>query len=211
MPTSQSASARATAEEYRFSYSFPLFRFANPCLIALSVTEEIHKRLIGLRVFDFSMIHLATSSPSRPASVAIIISCTSFRCICAFTALYCLPVCLMTTRLNGLGIIGKCSNFHDLYCSPYFSGSANVTRCPNAHVTIYLSPSMNPVPFLVQVRTRAMSLPAEGLSARTTDFIVIPPTHSSYYTRFQIEGIKKTRSYLPSLVNHNRKRNLEFS
>ena len=48
IPTSQSASALATAALYRLSYSCPFFRFPNPSLIALSVTEEIHSLRIGL-------------------------------------------------------------------------------------------------------------------------------------------------------------------
>ena len=49
-----------------------------PSLMALSVTDEIQSRLIGFRHPVFSRISLATSSPSRPASVAIMISPTSF-------------------------------------------------------------------------------------------------------------------------------------
>ena len=78
IPTSQSASALATAALYRLSYSCPFFRFVKPSLIALSVTEEIHSLRIGLRQSDLSRIHLATSSPSLPASVAMIISLISF-------------------------------------------------------------------------------------------------------------------------------------
>ncbi len=75
----QSASERATAEAYRLSYALPGFRLANPSLIALSVTEEIHKRFKGFLIFTLSSIQRATNSPSRPASVAMIISLTSLR------------------------------------------------------------------------------------------------------------------------------------
>src|SRR5690625_4093318 len=66
-PTYQSASARATADKYKFSYRLPGFKFLNPSRIALSVTEEIHKRLSGFFTRAFSIIQRATSSPSRPA------------------------------------------------------------------------------------------------------------------------------------------------
>ena len=66
-PTIQYASALATAEAYKFSYSLPLFSLRKPSLMALSVTDEIHRRLIGLFTWTFSMIQRATSSPSRPA------------------------------------------------------------------------------------------------------------------------------------------------
>lgn len=62
IPTIQSASALATAEANRFSYSLPSFRFSNPSLIALSVTEEIQSRLTGFFTFAFSRIQRATSS-----------------------------------------------------------------------------------------------------------------------------------------------------
>lgn len=65
-PTSQSASARQTAERYRGRYARPSFRLANPSRMALSVWEEIHSRLIGLRNPALSRIHRATSSPSPP-------------------------------------------------------------------------------------------------------------------------------------------------
>ena len=137
IPTSQSASALETAAAYKSLYFLPSTSFANPSLIALSVTEEIQSLLIGLWQFAFSRIHLATSSPSRPASVAMMISPTSFRNICVFTALYCFAVFLMTTSSIFLGIIGSTCMFHSLNFLSYPSGSASVTRCPNAHVTIY--------------------------------------------------------------------------
>ena len=44
IPTNQSASALDLAARKRLSYSFPCFKCAKPSLIALSVTEDIHKR-----------------------------------------------------------------------------------------------------------------------------------------------------------------------
>ena len=79
MPTSQSASALHMAASYRLLYSLPSFRFANPSLIALSVTDDIHRRRMGLLHPVFFKISRATSSPSLPASVAMIISPTSPR------------------------------------------------------------------------------------------------------------------------------------
>ena len=69
----------ANAANRRDSYSFPSFKEANPSLIALSVTDEIQSRLIGRRLPAFLRISLATSSPSRPASVAMITWEISFR------------------------------------------------------------------------------------------------------------------------------------
>src|SRR5699024_6369471 len=78
-PTYQSASERATAADYKLSYCFHGFRFLNPSRIALSITEEIHSRWIGLFTFALSIIQRATKSPSRALSVATIIFATSER------------------------------------------------------------------------------------------------------------------------------------
>ena len=73
----QSASALAIAELYKFSYFDASFKFLNPSFIALSVLDDIQRRFNGLFVLHFCNIHLATNSPSRPASVAITIFPTS--------------------------------------------------------------------------------------------------------------------------------------
>src|SRR5690625_3152778 len=96
------------------------------------------------------------------------ISLTSLRVNCVFTALNCLPVFFITTSFKFCGSIGKSSNFHVLYFSSYTSGSAKVTKCPSAHVTIYFEPSIKPFPFLLQLSTLAISRPTEGFSANTT-------------------------------------------
>ncbi len=53
IPTYQSASARASAAANKFSYSRPSFSFLKPSFIALSVTDEIHNRLIGFFYMGF--------------------------------------------------------------------------------------------------------------------------------------------------------------
>src|SRR5699024_2219668 len=76
-PTYQSASERATAEAYKYSYFFPGWSFLNPSRIALSVTDDIHNRFIGFFTCALSRIQRATNSPSLPAYVAITPSVTS--------------------------------------------------------------------------------------------------------------------------------------
>ena len=83
--------------------------------MALSVTEEIQRRFKGFLAPAFLRISLATSSPSRPASVAMMIPPTSFLWICSFTALYCFAVCRITSSLKVSGIMGRSSSFHSLY------------------------------------------------------------------------------------------------
>ena len=114
-PTSQSASARHMAASRRQSYSLPSLSLEKPSFMALSVTEEIQSRLIGFLQPAFIRMNLATSSPSRPASVAMTMSFTSFRNSWRFTALNCFAVFPMTSSLKGFGIMGRVSIFHSLY------------------------------------------------------------------------------------------------
>src|SRR5699024_8918878 len=110
--------------------------------MALLVTEEIHKRLHGLFERASLRIQRATSSPSLPASVAIITSAISFRFNCALTVLNCLRVFGITVVLKCLGNIGRSSIFHVAYFLSYWSGVAKVTKWPSAHVTTYCFPSI---------------------------------------------------------------------
>ena len=112
IPTIQSAILRLYALWYKASYSRAFFNFLNPSLIALSVTDEIHNRCIGFLICALLMIHRATSSPSRPASVAIMISLTSLRFIRFLTALYCLAVLPITTNCIFSGMMGRSFKSH---------------------------------------------------------------------------------------------------
>ena len=136
-------------------------------MMALSVCEDIQSRRIGLRQFAFWIIHLATSSPSRPASVAMTISLTSALESRELTALNCFEVWPITTSFILPGSMGRSSMRQLLYLSSYASGSARVTRCPSAHVTIYLSPTMQPLPLRLQPSTRAISFATDGFSVNT--------------------------------------------
>lgn len=109
----------------------------------------------------FSKIQRATSSPSRPASVAITKEPTSGLCNNFFTTLYCLLVSGMTFNSIFSGSIGRVSMLQVLYCSPYASGSASSTRCPNAHVTIYCPPDRYPC------RPACIRAPAPALFRQT--------------------------------------------
>ena len=132
----------------------------------------------------FAIIQRATSSPSRPASVAIIKESTSELRRSFFTLLYCLEVCGITVSFILSGSIGSVSKLHVLYLSSYASGSARVTRCPSAHVTMYLSPIRQPAPFRLQPKTLASSRPTEGFSAKTKIFPipVSPPICQGCFT-----------------------------
>ena len=152
-----------------------------PFFIALSVTDDIQRRLTSFSHLAFSKIYLATSSPSLPASVAIIISLTSFLFNAFSTILYCLYVFLMTSVFIYFGIIGNFSN-PTLINSLYLSGVCNVTKCPKAHVTIYLSPSRHPFLFCFAPKFLAISRATDGFSHRTTLFIFFPHYFIILYT-----------------------------
>ena len=111
-PTSQSASLRARAERNRLSYSAAGRRWVKPSRMALSVWEEIHSRLAGPFHPAFSRIHRATSSPSRPASVAMTSSPTSPRRSWAWTARNCRPDWGITTVFIRSGSMGRVSISH---------------------------------------------------------------------------------------------------
>ena len=83
--------------------------------MALSVIEEIHNLCIGLLKPTLLMIKRATSSPSLPASVAMINSDISSDFNHILTLLNCLDVPLITLVSNFLGIIGRVSIFHSCH------------------------------------------------------------------------------------------------
>ena len=74
--------------------------------MALSVCDEIHRRLVGFLQPALAMIQRATSSPSRPASVAIISSAMSPRFISPCTTRNCRPVCDELHLLREHGQVG---------------------------------------------------------------------------------------------------------
>ena len=80
--------------------------------MALSVCEEIHSRFAGLLQPAFIMIQRATSSPSRPASVAMTRSLTSPRFISPVTTLYWREVSGITTSFIFSGSMGRSSMLH---------------------------------------------------------------------------------------------------
>ena len=140
--------------------------------------EEIHKRLMGFRQPAFFIIQRATSSPSRPASVAMMRSSISGIFIRFFTTPNCFEVSFITTKSILAGSIGRSSIFHVLYLSSYNSGSASVTKCPKAQTTMYFDPIKHPLPFWLQFKIFAISRPTEGFSVNTNVFPI------SYFPSF---------------------------
>ena len=106
---------------------------ANACLIAAAVIDDSHSRCTGLRDFAFSYVQAKISSPSRPASHALMTRSTSSRRSSLEITLNCFfERSSRTTRRNSSGTIGRSAIFHFLYLGSYSSGSASWTRCPTA-------------------------------------------------------------------------------
>ena len=76
------------------------------------------------------------SSPSRPASQALMTRSTSSRFSSLWIAFSCFfDLASRGTSLNSSGTIGRSAIRHFLNFSSYSSGSASWTRWPTAHVT----------------------------------------------------------------------------
>ena len=136
MPTIQSASERERAACSSRASSSAGRSVPNASLIAADVIDDSHSRWTGLRAFAFSKVQAKISSPSRPASHALMTTSTSSRRSCLEITLNCFfDRSSRTTSLNSSGTIGRSAMRHFLNLGSYSSGSASWTRCPTAHVT----------------------------------------------------------------------------
>ena len=142
MPTIQSASERDRAACSSRSNSEAGRSAANASLIALDVIDDSHSRCTGFFAPAFSNVQAKISSPSRPASQALMTSSTSSRLSMRVMTVICLRErSSRTTSLKRSGTIGRSAMRHFLYLASYSSGSASCTRCPTAHVTTWESDS----------------------------------------------------------------------
>ena len=142
MPTIQSASDRDRAACSSRSNSDAGLSEPNASLIAFDVIEDSHRRWTGFFAPAFSNVQAKISSPSRPASHALMTSETSSRLSIRVMTVICLRErSSRTTSLKRSGTIGRSAMRHFLYLASYSSGSASCTRCPTAHVTTCVSDS----------------------------------------------------------------------
>ena len=126
--------ARANADSYKLSYFSAGFNSLNPCLTALSVCEEIQRRVTFLFACTYCNIQRATNSPSRPASVAITISFMSFlltRLSIVFNWLLVFGNGFVPINLGSIGNVSNCHFSHFLFKS---SGIFKPSKCPKAQV-----------------------------------------------------------------------------
>ena len=131
MPTSQSASERERAAASSASSCSPGRSFANPSRIACFVIDEIQSRSTGFEIPEVSMMYAKISSPSRPASQALITRSTSLRARSLWIAAQSCFFALCASRgrsRNSSGTIGRSAMRHFLNFSSYSSGSTSSTE-----------------------------------------------------------------------------------
>ena len=142
MPTIQSASERERAACSSLASSSAGRSAANACLIAPAVMDDSQRRMTGFFAPAFWNVQAKISSPSRPASQALMTRSTSGRPSSLVMTVICLRErSSRTTSRNSSGTIGRSAMRHFLYFASYSSGSASWTRCPTAHVTTWVSDS----------------------------------------------------------------------
>src|SRR5215210_7395643 len=110
------------------------------------------------------------SSPSRPASHALMTLPTSLRLSSRVMTVICLRErSSRTTRRKLSGTIGRSDIRHFLYFASYSSGSASCTRWPTAQVTMCSSDSREPSCLVNEPgSTPVRSRPTDGFSAMTS-------------------------------------------
>src|SRR5579864_4587613 len=109
------------------------------------------------------------SSPSRPASQALIKRSTSFRCINRLSKLKRAFVFSIGLSSNSSGMIGKFAKLHLPRFTSISLGNANSTKCPTAEEMIDWSLSKKSSCFLKPPRERARSAATLGFSAMMSD------------------------------------------
>ena len=141
MPTSQSASLRLRAASARPCIWPSLRKCAKPSRMACGVMLCSHRRWIGLTVGFFSLlcayctIRRKISSPSRPASQALISAVTSLRLTSLTTAFSRVLALSMGARSKCGGTTGRWAKLHLPRLTSYSSGALISTRWPTAEVT----------------------------------------------------------------------------
>ena len=113
MPTNQSASARERAACSNGFKASSLRKFVKASRIEVGVIDCSQSRLTGFLTPAYCKMYLKMSSPSRPASQALISSVTSFRLI-SLTSIFKRSVERLSlgTMSNCGGITGKLLKLH---------------------------------------------------------------------------------------------------
>ena len=112
MPTIQSASERERAASARPCICLSLRRAPKPSRIAAGVIDCSHSRLTGCLLFAYCWISRKISSPSRPASQALMIASTSLRLVSLTMAFSRALVLSIGFRSKYGGITGRFAKLH---------------------------------------------------------------------------------------------------
>ncbi len=139
MPTSQSDSERQTAASASGSIASSLRSCAKPSRIAAGVIDCSHSRLMGLPVFAYWTMYRKMSSPSRPASHALMSAVTSLRLMSFSSVFSRFSFFSMGFSANFDGSAGRCANVHLPRLTSSSSGMPISSRCPTAEETTCLS------------------------------------------------------------------------
>ncbi|MNT64663.1 hypothetical protein D3C72_2025800 [compost metagenome] len=132
MPTSQSASERQRAASASGSMSSSSRRLPKPSRMACGVIDCSHRRRTGCLALACCAIRRKISSPSRPASQALISPVTSLRLIRRFSTFRRDSVLAIGRRSKCGGITGRLAKLHLPRLTSYSSGAAISTRWPTA-------------------------------------------------------------------------------
>ncbi len=140
MPTSQSASERLRAAAARPCICSSVRSFSKPSRIACGVMLCSHRRRTGLSSLPragsaYWAMSRKMSSPSRPASQALIRSVTSLRRTSLTTAFRRVLALSMGARSKCGGITGRLAKLHLPRLTSNSSGALISTRWPTADVT----------------------------------------------------------------------------
>ena len=159
MPTSQSASLRQRAASASGSICLSLRKAPKPSRIACGVIDCNHRRCTGSLTLLYCWIRRKISSPSRPASQALMRAPTSLRLACLTMALSRVLVLSIGLTSKCGGITGRWAKLHLPRLTSNSSGAWISSRWPTALVTTYFSFS--------KCSSCFSNLPATGVSART--------------------------------------------
>ena len=172
-PTSQSLSDRHRAASASGIISWSSLSESKALRIALFVIDCIHMRLMTLSAPATCITYLKISSPSLPASQALMIVSTSFFLIKRFSRFNLLSLFAMGCSSNFSGITGRCLIPHGSFLPFGPDGIFNSTRCPTAEEIkalslskyVFLSlPLFSNLPNSLD-NTRARSVATLGFSA----------------------------------------------
>ena len=169
MPTSQSASLRDVAAAASGSISSLARRCAKASRIESAVMLWSQRRLSGCFAPDARMMLRKMSSPSRPASQALMMSLTSLRLINFLSSESRAAFFSMGASANSGGRCGSFSMVHLPRAISCSLGTASSSRWPTALEMTYRSSSKKSAAFFTP-STRAISAATLGFSAMTKVF-----------------------------------------